>query len=127
MSKCRGCGADTVNDHYEAEGVGPMHTRCEIKRLQGLLDEALDPPPTSISPTSRTSTMPDDPLIDLCVQTGRVHTQPGSIYHLQVELNCQTSEVLGNFSVSQLFAYIKSQPAGVQILRRRLEEAENDA
>lgn len=36
MAKCRGCGGDTRD--YQG-GPGWMHYECEIKRLEGLLDE----------------------------------------------------------------------------------------
>lgn len=37
FGKCRGCGKPGVG--MIAEGVGPMHYLCEIKRLAGLLTE----------------------------------------------------------------------------------------
>jgi len=41
MSKCRGCGSDTSSGHSsDVPGLGWMHDLCEIKRLNGLYEEA---------------------------------------------------------------------------------------
>ncbi len=41
MSKCRGCGNDTSSGpSIDVPGLGWMHDICEIKRLNGLYEEA---------------------------------------------------------------------------------------